>query len=772
MFHTSAFDQLDTVLPVLGGDLGRSRSEERHHSPSAPPSAAQSPTQPANFATAAEGDLGRLGFMHLQAELARVDLLIQRQVQRFQAAGRENSDAFRGLRITEDDANGFARMPIGGHWGQLAQVDREAESQWRRTYAQAEARSQEIARRLTQAESTPPLHFVASVFGLSQFEYDALLIALAPTFDLRFEKLYGYLQDDVTRKQAGVNLVLDLLTENAVDRWQLLACFMDEAPLIRHALVVRNGEVNGSAAHLLAQSLTPDHTLAAWLLGAYQPRPELGRTVSLDWYDSGTGDTSLAADEVMTEEIWPALSNAVHGQTILVFRGDDQETQRAIARLIAHGMQRYLLTVKIDVVIQAGVLPLQALEMALRDARLTGAVVHLQGWDACLKDGLAPVDILKELCDYPDLIILSGKAEWYPAGAERDRPFLWLEVPTPKYTQRQRVWRYFLGDEAEAHAVDLDMVAGYFKLTTAQIRDAVSTAVDWAYQRGEAVSKDDLFAAARSHSTSKLSEMARKVTPRHTWDDLVLPQDQITTLNEIVDTVRSRPKVLEEWGVGKKLASSAAVTVLFSGEPGTGKTIGAQVLAKELGLDLYKIDLSGVVSKYIGETEKNLERIFEEAERSNAILFFDEADSIFGKRSEVKDARDRYANIEVSYLLQRMEAYDGVTILATNLRANLDDAFTRRLQFAIDFPFPDDHYRLRLWETLFPPDVPRDPDLDLDYMARRFRIAGGNIRNIIVNAAFLAAAEDVPVHMRHLLHGTRRELQKTGRLINEEDLRV
>ncbi len=195
--------------------------------------------------------------------------------------------------------------------------------------------------------------------------------------------------------------------------------------------------------------------------------------------------------------------------------------------------------------------------------------------------------------------------------------------------------------------------------------------------------------------------------------------------------------------------------------------MAAEVLAKELGLDLYKIDLSTVVSKYIGETEKNLEKIFHEAASSNAILFFDEADAIFGKRSEVKDAHDRYANIEISYLLQRMEGYDGVTILATNLRANLDEAFTRRLQFAIDFPFPEEVDRLKIWKALFPPDVPRMDNLDFQFLSRRFKLAGGNIRNIIVNAAFQAAADGGVVKMEHLLHGTRREMQKMGRLVEE-----
>jgi SpoVK/Ycf46/Vps4 family AAA+-type ATPase len=303
-----------------------------------------------------------------------------------------------------------------------------------------------------------------------------------------------------------------------------------------------------------------------------------------------------------------------------------------------------------------------------------------------------------------------------------------------------------------------------------------------AAERGEMLTRHHLFSAARVHSSPRLTGLARKIQPRYGWQDIVLPGDQMALLREIVATVQGRPQVLEEWGVGRKLASSRGVTILFAGEPGTGKTMGAEIIAAELGLDVYKIDLSTVVSKYIGETEKNLERIFSEAQNSNAILFFDEADAIFGKRSEVKDAHDRYANIEISYLLQRMEMYDGVTILATNLRANLDEAFTRRLHFAVDFPFPEEADRLRIWQTLFPPDVPRDPDLDFGLMARRFKLAGGNIRNIIVSAAYLAASDRGvgasegdgrgQVTMQHLLHGTRRELQKMGRLVREEQLRV
>ena len=240
-------------------------------------------------------------------------------------------------------------------------------------------------------------------------------------------------------------------------------------------------------------------------------------------------------------------------------------------------------------------------------------------------------------------------------------------------------------------------------------------------------------------------------------------------LREICNHVKYRDRVYGDWGFGRKLALGKGLAVLFAGPSGTGKTMAAGIIAAELGLDLYKIDLSTVISKYIGETEKNLSRVFEEAETSNAILFFDEADALFGKRSEVRDSHDRYANVEVGYLLQRMEEYEGVAILATNLRKNMDDAFVRRLHFTVDFPFPDEEDRHRIWKGIWPQDTPLDATIDLDLLASRYEVAGGNIKNIAVAAAFLAADEGEVVRMSHVIQATLREYQKTGKLLVEED---
>jgi SpoVK/Ycf46/Vps4 family AAA+-type ATPase len=263
--------------------------------------------------------------------------------------------------------------------------------------------------------------------------------------------------------------------------------------------------------------------------------------------------------------------------------------------------------------------------------------------------------------------------------------------------------------------------------------------------------------------------MAQKIKPKYSLDDIVLPTDPQTQLREICNQTKYRHIVHREWGFDRKLSLGKGLNVMFYGPPGTGKTMAAEAIAHELQLDLYKIDLSQVVSKYIGDTEKNLNRIFTAATNANAILFFDEADALIGKRSEVKDAHDRYANIEIAYLLQKMEEYEGVTILTTNLRQNLDEAFTRRIRFIVEFPFPEEEHRLQIWRGIWPKEIPLSADVDLKLMAQKFKLAGGHIRNIALTAAFLAAAQNEYVDMKHLLQATKREFQKMGRLINEAE---
>jgi SpoVK/Ycf46/Vps4 family AAA+-type ATPase len=358
-------------------------------------------------------------------------------------------------------------------------------------------------------------------------------------------------------------------------------------------------------------------------------------------------------------------------------------------------------------------------------------------------------------------VFLGGEAEWTAGGVVP------IGVPVPDLERGAALWRASLAEvtpEAGGWAAEL---AARYRLPADRIPSAVRLAEDARLMADRPLTLDGVAAACRQLSAGTLGGVAVKVATTAGWPDLVLPTDRTDQLREIGDQFRCRHQVLGEWGFGAKLNRGKGLSALFSGPPGTGKTMAAEVLAGELGLDLYQVDLSGVVSKYIGETEKNLARIFDEAATTNAILFFDEADALFGKRTEVSDAHDRYANIETSYLLQRMDDYDGMVILASNLRQNLDDAFVRRLRFIVEFPFPETDSRRRIWATVFPADTPLATDVDFTELAESFAISGGNIKNIALNAAFLAAAGKDTLTRRHVLAGTRREFEKMGKVWSE-----
>jgi len=717
-----------------------------------------------------------LQLRYLEAEFARLDVLLRREVRKWVLAGQDPNDDYRGMYIAQAEAEALLDRPFGVSWGQWVALPTE-EAELQRSLAESAVEEVEAWEQALQENGVRPRVLqLAEAFHLDRRALDILLLCIAPAFDTKYERLYGYLQDNVTRRRPSVRLILDLLGDGGIEKFSLAPYLHGKAPLFQHRLlshVIEPPPVNG---HWLNQTLQPSETVVAWLRGDYATEGALTEEATFTEVTPDATDTLLASATVerlrssfQTDSVRPILS----------FVGADQLKQQAVVRLLAATAGISLLTVTLKKANPEERLPGVVLPLALRDARITGALLHLCGWESVVDaDGGVEAALMAQLCAHPGLVVLSSSGAWQPGGLFRTRRILVEEFALPGYVERQELWRHFIDLQSEENAHgkrnattiakrDLELLAGQFELTSATIRDVVTAARDQADQTQSELTADLLFSLARRYSNPRLSTLARKIEPRYAWTDIILPVDQKQILQELVATVRHRPKVLHEWGVGNKLAASAGVTVLFAGPPGTGKTMAAEVIAGELRLDLYKIDLASVVSKYIGETEKNLEKIFTEAASSNAILFFDEADAIFGKRAEVKDAHDRYANVEISYLLQRMEAYDGVTILATNLRGNLDEAFLRRIHFAVDFPFPRMADRLRIWQALFPPELPRTAELDLAFFAREFELAGGNIRNIIVSAAYLAADNGQVVTHEHLLHGARRELRKMGRLVQE-----
>jgi hypothetical protein len=713
-------------------------------------------------------------------ELERLDLLLRVQVWRARQRHDDHGDELAAFYVPEaepdellDTAVGtptWARVPLPGELlGTVqARLDRLGEEL-------AASTSASLRRGV-------PLRLVllARLFGLTSFDSDVVLCCLAPELDRGYERLYAYLHDDVTCRQPTVGLVVDLLCAGVEDKVAARARFTPAAPLLRHQLVELGEEPGARAPSLLGRTLRLDPRVARFLLEDDEIDDRL-RPVAHPAPAGEELDALAFPDDLRRRLAGLAEHARAGGGLVLYLQGPYGVGRQAVAAAFGRALGSGLLVVDGARLAASGPEEFATLaRLADREARLRGALLHWQGFDTLLAEDraayLAALLAVLEARTAPTF--LAGEAPWEPVDALHGVSFVRLELPQPGYQERLDLWRRALagaGDEAAADPspepspdLDLAALAGTFRLSGGQIRDAAATARSLALARGPAaprVTQADLQAACRLQSNRRLAELARKITPRYGWDDLVLPADRMQQLREVHDQVRYRALVYGAWGFDRRLALGKGLNVLFAGPPGTGKTMAADVLAGALGLDLYKIDLSSVVSKYIGETEKNLARIFAEAATSNAILFFDEADALFGKRTQVRDAHDRYANVEISYLLQRMEEYEGVVILATNLRKNMDDAFVRRLHATVEFPLPGVDDRRRIWERIWPAETPRDPDLDLELLARQVEVAGGNIRNIVLAGAFLAAADGGVVTMRHLLQATQREYQKMGKLL-------
>lgn len=635
------------------------------------------------------------------------------------------------------------------------------------------------------ANDVPAFLWLAETFGLAGFDLDVILLALAPELDLRYERLYAYLQDDITRKRPTVDLALNLFSNGAEEKLALRSRFASVAPLQRHALVRVFPDPGAIQPPLLAHYLKLDEQIVRLLLGHRQLDSRLADFARLSIPAVGEAEPATGLEESIAQRLaeLAARSQQERRPLRLYFEGPDADSKQRAADAIARALRVGTLTVNLRSAAEAARDLNALLRLIFREAWLESAVLFLDGVDALRRDEWSAgyQTLLELLAVQPGVAILSGAQPWLPGRYATG--ILTLHFGAPGHVAAARLWEEQLtvtSIKAEPGAAEL--LAGRYRLTSNQITDAVASAVSFARWRSAAhpdaatpenesvpVTLDDLCAAARSETGHELSRLARKVRPRHTWTDIVLPANQIELLHDVCDHAKHWHTVFGAWGFDRKLSLGKGLNVLFSGPPGTGKTMAAEVLASDLQLDLYKIDLSQVVSKYIGETERNLDRVFTAAENSNAILFFDEADALFGKRSEVKDSHDRYANIEIGYLLQKMEEYEGIAILATNVKQHIDEAFVRRMQAIVEFPFPEEAERRRVWEAAFPEEAPVGEDVDFGALARAVRLSGGNIKNIARSAAFLAAADGGVISMPHLVKASHREYQKLGRTWSENE---
>jgi SpoVK/Ycf46/Vps4 family AAA+-type ATPase len=715
---------------------------------------------------------------HLFDELRRLDLLLNLGVARLRSDPAFASfNEFRGLFIAEDEIDAV----LGGRRGGAPNAEEAA-------IVEAIRRAEEsVAARVaaTVAAGTRlSLFRLAELFGLVPFDIDALLVCLAPELDLKYAKLYAYLQNDVTRKKPSVDLLLGLFCRTPGERVAARARLTPEAPLVSNGLLVLAADSPAEQTSLLSRSARVDERILNYLLESDAPDMQLSQFASVVEPRATLAESLLPTD--LKERLARLISHGARGVSgatmgnslALLLTGEEGAGKRYTAEALCARAGLGMIVADAATLLWAQGSVEQLVTRLFREARLREAAIYVDRAEALLEGGEraeAARAALLRAARVPGVVTFLGSTSASGSGGSFDRdPLVRVALPAPGFDARRRFWNLFLarsGGET-APVLDLDGLADRFAFTAGKIRRAVAEAGQYASMRAEearVVTTEDLYAAARTQSSRRLAALARKIEPLYTWDDIILPPARLEHLREVCSHALHRQRVFGEWGFNRKLSLGKGLGVLFVGQSGTGKTMAAEIIAGELRLDLYKIDLSCVVSKYIGETEKNLGRIFDEAAETNAVLFFDEADAVFGKRSEVKDSHDRYANIEVNFLLQRVEEYEGTVILASNFRKNIDEAFIRRLRFIIEFPFPDARHRRRIWRQMFPSDAPLDPDIDWDFLAERFELTGGHIKNIALGAAFLAATEGEPVRMSHLVHATRREFQKTGRLCVRAD---
>lgn len=717
-------------------------------------------------------------FEHLADELKQLDLLIQRQV----VALRSQTLPFQRLAANRQVCIAHEEVDWLLSENPLPSPENRETDQIHRRLEQIQNQIKVRVEATLEQGVLLPLVQLAYTFGLSPFEIQAIVICLAPELQRKYDRLYAYLQDDITRKKPSIDLVLTLLCPTLTDRWQAHSYFSASAPLFQSDILQTIDDPQSpSGSSDLAQFLRLDKRIVNYLLGSNQIDE---KSIDLATVQiPGLGLEQVLVETATRNHLTRMLQRYFLSQTderrkvVMYFSGPQGVGKHELALGACQRLNCPLLYLDLELLLGREAEVETLLRLAFREGLLLQAALYLDHLDALLGNEPKAKVLLKMLskmmAQYGWLMFLAGEKPWYPGSLFEEMVFQAIALPLPEVPLREAAWKQAL-ESSCPNAGDswARQLANQFRLTPGQIRATAALAEGQCdvIDGHPGIDLTDLYAACRRQSQHKLGELAVKIEPHYGWEDLILPEDKLTQLQEICSQARHRYRVFGEWGFGRKLSHGKGLSALFSGPPGTGKTMAAEVIARDLQVDLYKVDLSGVVSKYIGETEKNLSRIFQSAETSNAILFFDEADALFGKRTEVSDAHDRYANIETSYLLQKMEEYDGIVILATNLRENMDEAFTRRLRFIVEFPFPDEASRQLIWKTHFPPEAPLSETIDYELLARKIQIAGGNIKNIVLNAAFYAAEEGEEIKMEHILRGAKREFEKIGKLWSDVNL--
>jgi hypothetical protein len=706
---------------------------------------------------------------YIQAELKRLDLLLHRQILRLRANYQLSLDEFRGLYISDQQVDNLINNASASDKSipSIAELTERAE-------LLRKANAENVCDDL-------PFQRVIKEFGLSIFEQDILLLALAPEIDLKYETLFAYLNNDISRKWPTCDLAIKVLSSNSKEEMKFHRCLLPEATLFSSGLLQTIQPIP-ERPFWLSIGFGVSAVVAHYLLGFTSLDPMLINCVKRI-------APQIAWDQVpISKNLKSSLKNIVklfkqdlleRSKPLIILEGRHGSGRAAGAQAICRELNTCLFYLDLA----AAQRPPNTLSSVMKrlalQQRLEKAGIYFDHCETLFdKEGsplLVDQDMIKEFADnlWPIFISCTPEMNW--RDLLKDRRSLNFHFEEPNYNERIQLWQKYITHEGnQVQEPDLKDLGNRFILTPGQIKDAVLSAVDMGQLNEKPVKtlhREDLFTSARLQSDQSLGKLATKVTTIYEWHDLILPDNTLQQVRLIASAIKFQHVIYSEWGFDQRIDTGRGLKVLFAGASGTGKTMTAGIIARDIGLDLYKIDLSGVVSKYIGETEKNLDKIFQAARSSNAILFFDEADALFGKRSEVKDAHDRYANIEIAYLLQKMDEHKGAVILASNLAKNIDRAFSRRIHYIVEFPLPDMNHRERLWRSMFPSQAPLDKDIDFRFLAKQFSISGGDIKNVALDTAFLAVQDGQVITMKQLIKAMARQMIKQGKVPSPTDFK-
>lgn len=624
-----------------------------------------------------------------------------------------------------------------------------------------------------------PLCQLIRVFKLNTFLTNCLLLGLVSLVDKKYEKIFIYLQDNMTKSIPTAESAIKLFAppyDKVVDYMD----YFNEQSFFSKFILEAEAEKTFLEMPLRLKKKIVDFLLSSdktdnGLQNKNQTSEANG--VFTQIYSNQEPLQPPYMNENNIEGICKIIKNSSDDITNIIYlNGETGNGKKFIVKQVMHEISSKIIFVNVEYMLEEN-LKDKMLEV-IGEAILEEAYLCFTSFEYLLEDENKKelflfLDLLNENISYiKKHIFITSNKNWNDT--KLPRSFVKINIPLEMPTENERLvlWNEFSKEASFKEKVDIEELATKFRFTIGQIKSSIEQAegLRKAYSL-QFIDTELIHKCCYEQVVTSLSTLGSKIEPSYNWEDIVLPQDQLEILKQACMRVKYKHTVYYKWGFDKRVTYGKGLSMLFAGPPGTGKTMGAQVIAHELHMQSYKIQLSQVISKYIGETEKNLEKIFREAKNANCILFFDEMDALFGKRSEVKDSNDRHANIEVAYLLQQMEEYDGIIIMATNLLQNIDDAFMRRINYIINFPFPDENIRLNLWKKLLDVNAPVADDLDLKFMANQFKVAGGNIKNIVIGAAFLAASEGSSISMKHLLKSAVQEQRKNNIIIVKEDLK-